>query len=277
MADEDSEAHQHFLDAQSKYESGDYQGALDALERVLEAPDMREDLRPQIWLYRAYAWMHLGEWALADDAAAQAGPEHQQEYQAKRAELLGGGGGGGGGGGADDRTDTDSYRWYLFGKAQYDSGDYQGAMTSFDSAIEAPDAPEDVKPGIEFMRALCLLQLGVPDQADAVAAGLSSDYKAEYEAKKAELGYGINQSHRWYLHGKEQYDAGSYQEAYQSFDEALASPDVTEDNKPGLYFIQALCLLHLGAVDQADALADLAGPDNRADYEARKAELAPAP
>jgi len=270
MADEeDSEAHKHFLDGKAKYDSGDYNGALGDFEQTLNAPDMRDDLRPDIWLFRAFCWLHLGEWALADDAAAQAGDANQAAYMQKRADL-------GGGIQPSGQSDSVAHQWYLHGMSQYHAGDYSGAASSFDASVNSPDITDDAKSGVNLVHAICLLYLGAYDRADELAADLSSDDRASYDTKKTQIERENSMSHQWYLYGKSQYDSADYEGALRSFDEALAQPDMPTDARPGVYMIRAICLLHLGRSYEADEAAQYISAEDRSTYEAKRRELVPA-
>jgi tetratricopeptide (TPR) repeat protein len=156
--------------------------------------------------------------------------------------------------------------------SQYHAGAYQGAVASFESAINADDFPEGARAGLDLLHAICLLYLGAFDRADELAAGLPSDERAAYDAKRRDV-LTNTVAHQWYVYGKSQYDNHEYQAALASFDECLASPDCTEDVKSGVNLLRALCFLRSGQIDQADETAQLLAADERAAYDAKRQEL----
>jgi Tfp pilus assembly protein PilF len=165
-----------------------------------------------------------------------------------------------------------SHQWYVHGKAQYDAGDYQGAVASFESAMNAGDMPEHARAGLNLLHALCLLHLGAFDRADELAAGLPSDERATYDARRRDVLVNTV-AHQWYVYGKSQYDNHDYDGALASFDQCLASPDCTEDVKSGINLMRAMCFLRSGRVDQADETAQLLSGDDRAGYDTKRHEL----
>jgi tetratricopeptide (TPR) repeat protein len=169
----------------------------------------------------------------------------------------------------DQDTDSLAHQWYLYGKGQFDNGEYAGALDSFDEALRAPGTGDAQLPGLSFMKAVCLLRLHRVEEADALAAQAGSEYADQY-AQQKQLASADSLGHRWYEYANAQIGEGNYQGAYDACLEALQAPGTLDEHKPGIHYLQAVALVWLHRVDEADAAAAQAGSEYASAYEDHK-------
>lgn len=259
----DSLGHQWYLYGKGQYDEGNFAGAYESLEEALRAPGTEDEHKPGIWYLQAVCLLNLHRVDEADALAERAGAEHASGYAEHKQRAAG---------------DSLGHRWYEHAMAKYQEGSYQEAFDSIVEALQAPGTGAEQRPGLLHMQAVCLLALGRRDEADALSAEAGHEYREEYERKLQDFGYnaaelGQSMGHQWYMHARAAYDGGDYQTAYDSLGEALQAPGTEDEHKPGIFVLQAICLLHLDRVDEGDAIAVVLGGDELAQYEAKKAEL----